>query len=315
MLNDVDLSRADLNLLVLFETVLAERHVARASARLNLSPSAVSHGLRRLRRLLNDPVFLRHPKGMVPTARALELTEPIAEILRQIRSVLERSEPFNPASSRRQYVIGAPDGAAAVILAPLLAQVRSAGPGIQIAIRPLQRETVVAELDARRVDLALTPLENVPGRFHYRLLYEDPFLLAVRPDHPLTKEPSLRRYCEMQHLIVSVAGERRGLVDDVLAERGLSRHVAVAVPNAMLALDLISRSDLVAALPARLLKMHAAKFGVVSVEPPLVFPATEIRAIVPKVALADAGLTWLLGLAEKASTPVKNGASDGLASG
>ena len=82
MLNDVDLSRADLNLLVLFEAVLAERHVACAAARLSLSPSAVSHSLGRLRRLLNDPLFLRNPKGMVPTARALEVAEPIAEILR-----------------------------------------------------------------------------------------------------------------------------------------------------------------------------------------------------------------------------------------
>ena len=70
MLNEIDLSRADLNLLTLFEVVLRERHVGRAAARLNLSPSAVSHGLKRLRLLLNDPLFLRTPKGVVPTARA-----------------------------------------------------------------------------------------------------------------------------------------------------------------------------------------------------------------------------------------------------
>ena len=73
MLNQIDLSRADLNLLVLFEAVLEERHVGRAAARLNLSASAVSHGLGRLRQFLNDPLFLRTPKGVVPTARGMEL--------------------------------------------------------------------------------------------------------------------------------------------------------------------------------------------------------------------------------------------------
>ena len=72
-MKDIDLSRADLNLLVLFEAVLQEGHVGRAAERLSLSPSAVSHGLGRLRRMLQDPVFLRTPRGVVPTARALEL--------------------------------------------------------------------------------------------------------------------------------------------------------------------------------------------------------------------------------------------------
>ena len=92
MLNQIDLSRIDLNLLVVFEAVLDERHVGRAAERLNLSASAVSHGLGRLRRLLNDPLFLRTPKGVVPTARALELAAPIAGILAQVRSVVATAE-------------------------------------------------------------------------------------------------------------------------------------------------------------------------------------------------------------------------------
>src|SRR5918997_6391986 len=106
MLKETDLSRVDLNLLVLFATVLEERHVGRAAARLNLSPSAVSHGLGRLRRLLKDPLFLRTPKGVVPTARATELAEPIAEILARVRNVVATAEPFDPATSTRRFTIG-----------------------------------------------------------------------------------------------------------------------------------------------------------------------------------------------------------------
>lgn len=110
MLNEIDLSRADLNLLVLFETVFDERNVGRAAERLNLSASAVSHGLGRLRRLLNDPLFLKTPKGVVPTERAKELEAPIRDVLARVRTVISTAEPFDPARSRRRFTIGTADG-------------------------------------------------------------------------------------------------------------------------------------------------------------------------------------------------------------
>ena len=109
MLNKNHLSRIDLNLLVVFSFVLEERHVARAAGRLNLTPSAVSHALVRLRQLLNDPLFLRTAKGVVPTARALALGEPVAEILASVGSVVAAAAPFDAATSVRRFAIGAPD--------------------------------------------------------------------------------------------------------------------------------------------------------------------------------------------------------------
>src|SRR5262245_51456448 len=109
MLNGIQLSRVDLNLLVLFRVVMDEGHVGRAAARLNLTPSAVSHALGRLRDLLNDPLFLRTAKGVVPTARAMELSQPVAEILAQVESVMASAAPFDPATSERRFLIGAPD--------------------------------------------------------------------------------------------------------------------------------------------------------------------------------------------------------------
>ena len=117
MLNDIHLGHADLNLLPLFEAVLAERHVGKAAQRLHVTPSAVSHGLNRLRFLLNDPLFLRTPKGVAPTARAIELAEPIADILARVRRVVATAEPFDPARSERRFTIGTPDGS--VLLPPL----------------------------------------------------------------------------------------------------------------------------------------------------------------------------------------------------
>src|SRR3712207_1803074 len=108
MLNQTHLHRIDLNLLVLFQAALEELHVGRAAARLHLSSSAVSHGLTRLRRLLNDPLFLRTPKGVVPTTRANELAGPIADILARVSHVVTSAAPFDAASSTRRFTIGAP---------------------------------------------------------------------------------------------------------------------------------------------------------------------------------------------------------------
>src|ERR1051325_2369846 len=114
MLNAAQLVRVDLNLLVLFITVLEERHVARAAERLNLTPSAVSHGLARLRQLLNDPLFLEHSQGVPPTARALQLKEPVTEILARVDTVISSAAPFDPRTARRRFTIGAPDALWAV---------------------------------------------------------------------------------------------------------------------------------------------------------------------------------------------------------
>jgi len=305
MLND--LSRVDLNLLVLFEVVRDERHVGRAAERLNLTPSAVSHGLRRLRQLLNDPLFLRTPKGVVPTARATQLAAPIADILAQVGSVISTAEPFDPIRSTRPFTLGAPDAASAVFLPPLLAGLRQAAPGIDISMRqllPTPRElspervwrNALSDLEARAMDIAVVPSDHIPARFHARTLYEEEFVIAVRTGHRFADSPTLERYCEMQHLVVSVTGDRQGFVDEALAKEGYSRRIALTVPNFMFALAVISETDLVSALPRRFVAMHGRRFGVLGLEAPLPLPNYRINAVATKAALMDAGLSWLFEL-------------------
>src|SRR3954471_20896742 len=137
MLNQINLSRTDLNLLVLFEAVLEERNVGRAAERLNLTASAVSHGLARLRRQMNDPLFLRTPKGVVPTDRASDLAVPIAEVLSLTRKILSSAAPFHAASSTRRFTIGAPDGVSATFLPRLYARLARLAPGIDLSLRHL----------------------------------------------------------------------------------------------------------------------------------------------------------------------------------
>ena len=306
MLNEIDLSRADLNLLLLFEVVLQERHVGRAAERLRLSPSAVSHGLARLRRLLNDPLFLRTPKGVIPTARAVELAGPIADILARVRGVISSADPFDAATSTRRFTIGAPDAVSAVILPQLLKVVREAAPGVDIALRQLLPppgartneqawEPALDGLETRAIDIALVPLHEVPARFAAQTLYEEDFVIAAPAEHPFAQDPSLDRFCRMQHLVVSLTGDAHGFVDDTLARQGLSRRVALTVPNFMMALALIAETGLASALPRHLVARHGAQFGIVASEPPFPVRRDPIRVIATKAAMMDAGVAWLFG--------------------
>jgi DNA-binding transcriptional LysR family regulator len=311
MLHKTDLSRADLNLLVLFETVMEERHVRKAAERLNLSPSAVSHGLGRLRGLLDDPLFLRVPKGVVPTDRAEQLAAPIADILARVRGVISSAAPFDPARSRRRFVIGAPDSVSAVFLPALLGSLRRDARGIDLGVRqllPRQGETspdkawgdAIAELEMGAMDAAILPTDEVPARFLTQTLLEEDFVIAMRARHPFAKAPSLRNYCAMTHLVVSQTGDANGFVDRALAQRQLSRRVALTVPNFMFALAVLAETDFISALPRHFVALHGRRFNIVSAEPPLKLTRFRLNIVVPKVAMKDAGLAWLVGLLRRA---------------
>jgi DNA-binding transcriptional LysR family regulator len=305
MLNETDLSRTDLNLLVLFETVMRERHVGRAADSLSLSPSAVSHGLGRLRTLLNDPLFIRTPRGVTPTDRALALEAPVAEILAKVRSVVATAAPFEPRTSTRAFTIGAPDGTAAVFLPALVARLRREAPRVDIRIRQLMprqgdaspetawRDAYV-ELDARAMDLAVMPVAVAPARFAMRTLFEEDFVIAARAAHPWLAKPSLAAFAAAGHLVVSHTGDPTGFVDAALTERGMSRRVALTAPNFMLALALLAESDLLAAVPRSLFELHGARFKLKCAKPPLALPRFALNMIAPKPALQDAGLRWLI---------------------
>jgi DNA-binding transcriptional LysR family regulator len=302
MLNKTNLARIDLNLLVLFEAVLEERHVARAAARLHVSPSAVSHGLGRLRELMRDPLFLRQPRGVVPTDRARELAAPVADILERARQVISRAEGFDPRKSVRRFVIGAPDAVTAILLPGLLTRLQHDAPGIDLAARNLagQFEPALAELDQRTLDVALVPMPQVPARFMTRTLFDvEDFVIVRRVGHPIGKKVTLAKYCAAAHVVVSHSGDPHGLVNRALAKRGLTRRVALTVSSFMHALAMVAETDLLGAMPRRFVAMYGARYKVIACETPVPLASEPILAVAPQAAASDSGLVWLLDLLEK----------------
>jgi DNA-binding transcriptional LysR family regulator len=204
------------------------------------------------------------------------------------------AEPFDPARSGRRFTIGAPDGT--VLLPPLLREIQRSAPGIDISMRTVLRDTAIAELDARLADVVIVPLDEVPARFVHKMISEEDFVIVSRAGHPFAEAPTLDRYCTMKHIVVSATGEPHTTVDNVLARDGRSRRIALTVPNFMLAFALLAETDLLAALPNSLLAMHGPRFGLIGTPLPFRTRRFQVRAIVPKVAMMDAGVEWLFGV-------------------
>jgi DNA-binding transcriptional LysR family regulator len=260
LMHEIDLTRIDLNLLVVFQALMDERHVGRAASRLCLSQSAASHALGRLRHLLGDVLFVRHPRGIEPTIRARALAEPIAEVLVRVRSIVAPEAPFDPATLRKSFRIAAHDFAVLTLLVPLIAELGNRAPFVELRTFPTNPDTVVAMLDRGELDFAIGSYPGVASQRVQRVpLFTDSFVGIVRRGHPRLRRGrmALEDFAGLPHALVAPGGGSHGPVDDVLASLGLHRRVAITI-NHFLALPfLVETSDMIGVMPERV----AAKLG------------------------------------------------------
>jgi DNA-binding transcriptional LysR family regulator len=217
-MNQIDLRHADLNLLVVFQVLLAERHVGRAASRLGLTQSAASHALGRLRGLFGDPLFVRHPKGVEPTARALVVAPAIVDILNRAQSVL--AAPVFDPNVACSFTIATIDLTVPTIIVPLIEHLRCVAPAIDRRVVPLVREHVVAAFDRQEIDMAILNFPDPPKRIARVPVLKDRYVGIARRGHPGLKGRTLtaKAYAALPHLLFSPRGDPKGIVDEPLAQ-------------------------------------------------------------------------------------------------
>ncbi|MGR9212454.1 LysR family transcriptional regulator [Rhizobium leguminosarum] len=245
-----NLPAVDLNLLVAFDAIMAERSVTRAGARIGRTQPAMSAALARLRQLFQDELFVRSPSGLEPTPRALDLAEPIGKSLRHAQEALAFGGVFDPRSSSASFRLGLSEHPAFVLLPKLLAVIRQAAPNISIDVKGfIAREKAVEMLDAGEVDAAVGVPVSTSPRILSRLLFEESFVSIVRADHPAAARGlDLDTFVALDHLLVSPEGDRYGHVDRKLSELGLRRRLGLTLPQMYAAPAIVAETDLVATL-------------------------------------------------------------------
>ncbi|MFD2184110.1 LysR family transcriptional regulator [Rhodoplanes azumiensis] len=293
-MHGINLRSIDLNLLVVLDALAAERSVTRAAARLHLTQPAVSHALARLRGLLSDPLFVRTPAGLAPTAAALRLAPRVAAVLTEIGAMLTSGESFDAARATRRFTLGMSDYVAFVVLPRLAAALRASAPNVELVVRHTSHATGFALLEDGDAELIVGHFPKAPARFARAPLFTESFLCAARKDHPaFSRRLTLARYAALDHLQVSLSGEPSGMVDDALRRKAVRRRVVTTVGHFLVAPEILAATDLVATEPARALAPLAARLGLATAPPPFPLPGFEVVQAWPRRLTADDGLAWL----------------------
>ena len=274
------LRNIDLNLLVVLDALLTEKHVTRTGVRLHLSQPAISHSLNKLRVLLDDPLLIRQGNQVVLSALAQNLQAPLKEILGQIETLLGQSIDFVPADSQRTLRIAMSDYGAAIVLPKLLVQLRAQAPGTSLVVIQDSRLGMLEQVGQGRIDLAIGVFPAPGADICTEVLFEETFTcLLDRRSLPENGVLDLDSYLARPHLLVSMDGNTRGEVDNVLRARGLKRRVAVNVPHWGTAPGMIADTDLILTVATRTLTNVPFGDTLVAMAPPLtVAPFNYVQA-------------------------------------
>ncbi len=299
----VELSSFDMNLLVVLDALLSTRSVQAASRRVRLSPSATSHALKRLRDAFGDPLLVREKGGLVLTARAEALREPLREALRTLQTSLEGAARFEPSQARRTFSIASADYAYLMVLPSLFARLQREAPGIELWARDPPRDELLELLAHGDVELLLAPggFSLSSQALRRVTLFEERFVCVVREGHPRVKgKMSLATFLSLPHALIAPGQTRGGIVDEVLAKLGKSRRVALTVPHFLVAPHVIARTDLVLTLAERVAHTLAGILPLQVLEPPIEIPTFTIDLIWHERFQRDEGHAWLRGVIRRA---------------
>lgn len=254
-----NLAGIDLNLLVVFDALMCERHVTRAGEKLGLSQPATSNALSRLRYLFDDQLFVRTAKEMEPTTKGIALADSIKKILQQIQLTLDQEDTFIPETSERLFVIGMADYIEFLFLPQLMQQLASVAPKVKIRIRSFNDQKAAMAIDTGEIDIAIGFFSTTFAWHQQQHLFQEEYVGLCRQEHPfLAEKITIKEYLAVQHLLVSPTDEdMSGSVNLILAKQKLKLDVALSVPHFLIAPLIIAKTDLVTTMAARIAKSFA----------------------------------------------------------
>lgn len=276
-MQQIDIKQIDLNLLIVLKVLLEESSVTKASQKLNLSQSATSHALKRLRKIFNDPLLERSSSGMLATPRALALQLSLENILFDIEKLV--TEPiFIPELARGTIRIAASDYATTVILPSVLRELSLKNPYLDIECYDWHPETL-DRLKSGEFDLCLGIVDlDTTHEFGYEHLFTEDFVSIVRVEHPIIKKGiTLESYIAWPHVLITITGSpinsikksSKSHVDRILEELGVERRVRLKLPHFLSAALIVGQTDMILTLPRRIALIFASIAKITIFDPPI----------------------------------------------
>jgi DNA-binding transcriptional LysR family regulator len=283
IMRHANLRKLDLNLLLLFETLMEEGSVTHVAERLFLTQAGVSHALTRLRTILKDELFVRNKGRMQPTARAMALAGPLKDALNMLDAALNPTD-FNPAESKQTFRLVGTDYFATVILPKLIARLEKESPHADLRILSNSMGDVGAMLSSNDVDFAIglkSRMTNLMrSECHMATLLEDEYVCVLRKGHEFARIPLTKsRYLKSKHILFSPTGSADYGIETYLRPMGIPRHIGVILSHHLAAPLILQNSDMIMTVPKRLAQFYVSHYDVRIVPLPLKMPPISIKIL------------------------------------
>lgn len=287
-----NLRRLDLNLLVTLDALLTEHNVTRVAEKLNFSQPSISVHLSKLRDIFDDPLLLPGPRGMLPTAKAEALREPLRQALNALEGVVAPTKPFEPATAQNDWAVSAADYGESTVVLPVLIGLRAVAPNTRLSVIELAPAKIAKQLEQGEIDIAFHVSDEAAPELHLKKLFSERYVLAGRRKHPqLSQALTPAQFCDLEHVIVSPSGGGFcGVTDEALAQAGLTRRVVLSVPHFLFVKSVLASTDLVAMLPLRL---AIASPELQYIEPPMPIAGYEMSMLWHELSHRDPAHRWL----------------------
>jgi len=290
-MNRNDLRRVDMNLLVIFESLMFERNLTRVAEKLFMGQPAISAALARLRDLFDDPLLLRNGRAMEPTARALDILKELQPALDTISGAVSRAKEFDPSTSCDVFRIGLSDDAEFGLFPPLLNRLREEAPGIIVVVRRANYLLMPALLASGEISVGISYTTELPANAKRKKL-RDIGCKVLRGDKR-AGTLTLDDYCERPHTMVSFSGDLSGNIDIDLAKVGRARRVVVAVPQFSGLRALLAGTELIATVPDYAACALVEGCALRAEEPPFPIEPAELSMVWSGVHDNDPAERWL----------------------
>ncbi|MCF5723175.1 LysR family transcriptional regulator [Pseudomonas syringae] len=266
----------DLNLVRVFVTIFETGSVSRTAERLHVTQPSISYALARLRKMLNDPLFKRSRDGMQPTFLATQLYAKFRFSLSEIERAIAQTSHFDPRVSTRGFRLALSDLGEVFFLPYILQALQKQAPHTELEILQIDIDKLGDWLKTGKIDAAICNRSDLPLDANCDVIFQERYVCLIASDHPRIGDTmTIEQYLEEHHVVVSaVTGHH--VVEDRLREAGLVRKVRLRVPHFSVLPEVVSSSDLVVTLPARVARMFASRSATRIVELPFPVPAIEI---------------------------------------
>jgi DNA-binding transcriptional LysR family regulator len=285
----------DTKLLRILDEILSQQNVSKAARKLGMSQPAVSAALRKIREIVKDPLVVSDGKGMVCTARALQIHPIVKQALENIDAVVAQSVPFDPSSAENVFRIASSDNVVHDVFTELISELRRVAPQVSLEFSAFgpNFDPFVALKDGQ-TDIVIGNFAELPENLHYSPLYQDKMVCLMRKGHAYAAGITRQQYLEAQHIGPTPHSVgKRGVVDQYLSRHRLKRDLIISVPFFSLTPYALLKTDLIATMNESVARFYADQLDLCVVDAPLPFPQVQYVQLWHDRTHSSAGLIWL----------------------